>query len=50
MNIMTEAAVEQKITGLNEPVFKMKGDKVSVHYGEKRALFDVDLDDSRRTR
>ena len=22
----------------------MKGDKVSVHYGEKRALFDVDLD------
>ncbi len=22
----------------------MKGDKVTVHYGEKRALFDVDLD------
>src|SRR5688500_4830828 len=44
MNIMTEAAVEQKImAGSNEPVIKMKGDKVSVHYGEKRALFDVDL-------
>ena len=41
---MTEAAVEQKIAGLNEPVFKMKGDKVTVHYGEKRALYDVDLD------
>ena len=45
MNIMTEAAVEQQITtGSNGPVCKMKGDKVSVHYGEKRALFDVDLD------
>jgi phosphate transport system ATP-binding protein len=44
MNIMTEAAVEQKLmTGLDGPVFKMKGDKVSVYYGEKRALFDVDL-------
>jgi ABC-type phosphate transport system ATPase subunit len=27
----------------NEPI-KMKGDKVTVHYGEKQALFDVDLD------
>jgi phosphate transport system ATP-binding protein len=44
MNIMTEAAVEQKINaGVDGPVVKMKGDKVSVYYGEKRALFDVDL-------
>ena len=41
---MTKAAVEQKImAGSNEPVIKMKGDKVSVDYAEKRALFDVDL-------
>ncbi|PAQ07558.1 phosphate ABC transporter ATP-binding protein PstB [Mesorhizobium temperatum] len=45
MNIMTEASVEQKLSsGTNEPSIKMKGEKVSVHYGEKRALFDVDLD------
>lgn len=45
MNILTEAAVEQKLTqGADTPAVKMKGDKVSVHYGEKRALFDVDLD------
>ena len=45
MNIMTEASVEQKLgSGTNEPSIKMKGAKVSVHYGEKRALFDVDLD------
>ena len=45
MNIMTEAAVEQKIMpGRTSRSIKMKGDKVTVHYGEKRALFDVDLD------
>ncbi|TIQ25253.1 MAG: phosphate ABC transporter ATP-binding protein [Mesorhizobium sp.] len=45
MNIMTEAGVEQKLSsGTNAPLIKMKGEKVSVHYGEKRALFDVDLD------
>ncbi|AZN96587.1 phosphate ABC transporter ATP-binding protein [Mesorhizobium sp. M9A.F.Ca.ET.002.03.1.2] len=45
MNIMTEASVEQKLSsGANELSIKMKGEKVSVHYGEKRALFDVDLD------
>ncbi|BCH22535.1 phosphate import ATP-binding protein PstB [Mesorhizobium sp. L-8-10] len=45
MNILTEAAVEKKLTqGADAPAVKMKGDKVSVHYGEKRALFDVDLD------
>ena len=31
-------------------VIKMRGDKVVVHYGEKQALFDVDLDWSARTR
>ena len=42
---MTEAAVEQIImAGSNEPVIKMKGDKVSVHYAEKRALQDVTVD------
>ncbi|CAH2404144.1 phosphate ABC transporter ATP-binding protein PstB [Mesorhizobium ventifaucium] len=45
MNIMTEAGVEQKLSSAtNAPLIKMKGEKVSVHYGEKRALFDVDLD------
>jgi phosphate transport system ATP-binding protein len=45
MNIMTEAGVEQKLAQrTNEPLIKMKGEKVNVHYGEKRALFDVDLD------
>ncbi|TIM79258.1 MAG: ATP-binding cassette domain-containing protein, partial [Mesorhizobium sp.] len=45
MNIMTEAGVEQKLSSAtNAPSIKMKGEKVSVHYGEKRALFDVDLD------
>ena len=42
---MTEAGVEQKLAQrTNEPPIKMKGEKVNVHYGEKRALFDVDLD------
>ncbi|MCF6108657.1 MULTISPECIES: phosphate ABC transporter ATP-binding protein PstB [Mesorhizobium] len=45
MNIMTEAGVEEKLSSATTaPSIKMKGEKVSVHYGEKRALFDVDLD------
>ena len=44
MNMMSEAAVEQaldkKMTDAN---FKMVGKDVSVYYGEKRALFDVNL-------
>ena len=45
MNMLTEAAVEQKLKPEPEGVMvKMKGDKVSVYYGEKRALFDVELD------
>lgn len=45
MNMLTEAAIEAKLTpGADEVIAKMKGDKVSVYYGEKRALFDVNLD------
>ena len=45
MNIMTEAAVEDRLVqGEAAPAVKMKGDKVSVYYAEKRALYDVDLD------
>jgi phosphate transport system ATP-binding protein len=45
MNIMTEAAVEQKLTsGAADVAVKMKGEKVNVYYGDKRALYDVDLD------
>ena len=45
MNIMTEAAVETEARRrTRRPVVKMKGEKVTVHYGEKRALYDVDLD------
>ncbi|MEM7301506.1 MAG: phosphate ABC transporter ATP-binding protein PstB [Pseudomonadota bacterium] len=44
MNLMSgveqEAAVNQAI----EPSIKMRGEKVSVFYGDKQALFDVDLD------
>jgi len=43
--MMTDAAVEQKLAPMtNKPPVKMKGDKVTVHYGEKQALFDVNLD------
>jgi phosphate transport system ATP-binding protein len=47
MNIMTEQAVEEAVLGkrmteTNEHL-KMKGDKVRVFYGQKQALFDVDL-------
>jgi phosphate transport system ATP-binding protein len=45
MNMLTEAAVENTIrAGTNEPSVKMRGRKVSVFYGEKQALYDVDLD------
>ncbi|MEO9336534.1 phosphate ABC transporter ATP-binding protein PstB [Mesorhizobium sp. SB112] len=47
MNIMTEQAVEEAVLGkrmteTNEQL-KMKGEKVRVFYGQKQALFDVDL-------
>ncbi|MEC9344504.1 MAG: phosphate ABC transporter ATP-binding protein PstB [Pseudomonadota bacterium] len=45
MNKMTETATEAALASAvaDKPV-KMRGDKVSVFYGEKQALFDVDLD------
>ncbi|EHK52622.1 phosphate transporter ATP-binding protein, partial [Mesorhizobium alhagi CCNWXJ12-2] len=45
MNILTEAAIDQKLNAMtNEPAVKMKGESVDVHYGEKQALFGVNLD------
>jgi phosphate transport system ATP-binding protein len=47
MNIMTEKTLEDavsgKMTGNTNEVIKMRGKKVGVFYGEKQALFDVDL-------
>jgi phosphate transport system ATP-binding protein len=47
MNVMNEKAVEKAVAARMqaEPneVIKMRGEKVTVHYGEKQALFDVDL-------
>ena len=45
MNVMTETTLEQAVAGkmsTNEKI-KMRGDKVGVFYGEKQALFGVDL-------
>jgi phosphate transport system ATP-binding protein len=45
MNMLSEMSIEERLlpqTGSHK--VKMRGDKVSVYYGEKRALFDVDLD------
>jgi len=44
MNMLTDASIEQKLSPMkNEPNIKIRGDKVTVHYGEKQALFGVDL-------
>jgi len=44
MNIMSEAAVEKALDQkMNTVPLKMIGKDVSVYYGEKRALFDVNL-------
>jgi phosphate transport system ATP-binding protein len=47
MNIMTEQKLEHSVSGAMaaqpNDVIKMQGDKVGVFYGEKQALFDVDL-------
>ena len=47
MNVMTETTLEKAVTGQtgatpNDKI-KMRGNKVGVFYGEKQALFDVDL-------
>ncbi|QND68305.1 phosphate ABC transporter ATP-binding protein [Mesorhizobium loti] len=48
MNIMTEQSLENavgdKMNAKSNEVIKMRGDKVGVFYGEKQALFDVNLD------
>jgi phosphate transport system ATP-binding protein len=46
MNMMSEAAVEQAVGATQGPVpnIKMKGRNVCVFYGDKQALFDVNLD------
>src|SRR3954447_7411830 len=48
MNVMTETTLEKAVAGKmsttpNEQI-KMRGSKVGVFYGDKQALFDVDLD------
>ena len=44
MNMLSEAAVEKALDKkMNEVTYKMIGKDVSVFYGEKRALYDVNL-------
>ena len=44
MNMLTEAAVEKALDQkMSNVPYKMIGQDVSVYYGEKRALFDVNL-------
>ncbi|MBX3597489.1 MAG: phosphate ABC transporter ATP-binding protein [Rhizobiaceae bacterium] len=45
MNVLTEQKIEQalKANMTAGDTIKMRGDKVTVHYGEKQALFGVDL-------
>ena len=44
MNILSEAATEKALVKkMNEIDYKMIGQDVSVYYGDKRALFDVNL-------
>ncbi len=50
MNMMSEAAVEKALgKTMSEVPLKMVGKDVSVYYGEKRALFDVNLNVRRNT-
>ncbi|EKF41962.1 phosphate ABC transporter ATP-binding protein PstB [Nitratireductor indicus] len=45
MNMLTDAAVEEKLQSASKPgVSKMVGKDVTVHYGEKQALFGVNLE------
>ncbi|MCR4267080.1 phosphate ABC transporter ATP-binding protein PstB [Nitratireductor sp. ZSWI3] len=45
MNMLTDAAVEEKLQSASKPTAsKMVGKAVTVHYGEKQALFGVDLE------
>jgi phosphate transport system ATP-binding protein len=51
MNMLTDIEVEKSLvnTMSNEPTLKMIGKDVSVYYGEKRALFDVNLNIRKNT-
>jgi phosphate transport system ATP-binding protein len=51
MNMVTEIEVEKALTKSrsNQPELKMVGKDVSVYYGEKRALFDVNLNVRKNT-
>jgi phosphate transport system ATP-binding protein len=51
MNMLTDIEVEKTLvnTMSNETTFKMIGKDVSVYYGEKRALFDVNLNIRKNT-
>ncbi|MHA7884759.1 phosphate ABC transporter ATP-binding protein PstB [Nitratireductor rhodophyticola] len=45
MNMLTDAAVEEALDASQKPrPLKMRGENVRVFYGEKQALFDVNLD------
>ena len=44
MNMLTDTAIEKKVAAMtNEPKIKMRGENVDVRYGEKQALFGVNL-------
>jgi phosphate transport system ATP-binding protein len=50
MNILTEAAVEKALDKkMNDTSYKMIGKDVSVYYGDKRALYDVNLNVRKNT-
>ncbi|MEM9278026.1 MAG: phosphate ABC transporter ATP-binding protein PstB [Pseudomonadota bacterium] len=44
MNMLTAEQQEEKVAEMSNNPIKMAGKNVSVHYGEKQALFDVNLD------
>jgi len=45
MNMLTDLAIEEKLNPMsNEPVAKMRGEKVELFYGDKPALHGVSLD------
>ena len=50
MNVLSDAAVEKALEQkMTEVDYKMIGQDVSVYYGEKRALFDVNLNVRKNT-
>ncbi len=44
MNMLTDAIIEERLVMPAKSERKMRGEKVSVFYGEKQALFEVNLD------